>query len=155
GPDLHVGHAAGVKLTLVGAQLHAADAIGVDMRIDGLAAEDEIADARDIDMQRIGGALRNVDRAPAVDVDMHPTVDAGGVEVAASVEVQMQPLADCAGIGRTRAGGLGVDALRGLRLDVARARDLQMQIAADVAELDLARAGHGDMRFPGAADRGV
>ena len=86
-------------LPLIGAELHAARAQRADMRIDRLAAEDEIAGAHDVDMQRIGHALRDLHRARADDVDMDRAVDLRRAEIAGARDVEMQSAIDRADLG--------------------------------------------------------
>src|SRR5271154_1935977 len=48
-PDLHVGHAFAVELAAISFDVHGAGAHGINVRIDGNAAEIEIARAHDVD----------------------------------------------------------------------------------------------------------
>ena len=78
---LDIYHAVGMHLAGIGAEFHPARAQRADMRIDRLAAEDEIASAHDVDMQRIGNALRNGHRTRADNADMNRSVDFGRAEI--------------------------------------------------------------------------
>ncbi|MEI9930744.1 MAG: hypothetical protein WDM89_09385 [Rhizomicrobium sp.] len=125
------------------------------MRIDGLTAEDEIPGTHDVDMQRIGDTLRNVHRAGPDDSDMNRTVDFGSAEITCPRDIEMQPAVDRAHVRGARTGDIGMDIGRRTRLDFAGARNIEMQIACDIGNRDLARTRHAQMRFFGAADPGV
>src|SRR5689334_5012337 len=60
--DFHVGHAFRIEVSAVGFELHISRSDRIDMRIDRDAAEDEIARAHDVHMQRIGGAVGDLHR---------------------------------------------------------------------------------------------
>src|SRR5271168_2946228 len=86
-PDLHVRHAFAVELAAIGFEVHGARTDCVYMRIDGDAAEIEIARAHDVDVKRIGDAVGDAHGTRTRDVDMRRAVDMRGGHVARTRDV--------------------------------------------------------------------
>ncbi len=125
------------------------------MRIDRFAAEDEIAGAHDIDVQRIGDTLRNMHRTSANDADMHrpltlvaekspePAISRCSPPLIPPISVEPEPaMSACTS-----------DAEPALILP--EPATLHMQVARDIGDHDLAGARHAQMRFLRTANRCV
>src|SRR5690348_11779546 len=127
-----------MQLTRIRADFHTARAINLNVRIDGLTVEHNVAGASNFSLERSSAAAVDIDAARTRDFDVERSVDRSGAHVTRTRNFAAQSTGDRSDIDVAAARDFDACGCSGRDVELATSRDFDVERLLHGANLNLA-----------------